>query len=416
MKWRHHMKTVGIIAEYNPLHNGHGYQLARAKELTGADYVIVILSGDFTQRGIPALIDKYTRTEMALCAGADLVLELPVCFATGSAEFFASGAVSLLDGLGVDYLCFGSESGDLETLEHISRILAAEPSDFKCSLSEHLQKGMSFPAARNLALEEHLASAGQNDAVSRIKNGLLEAANNILGVEYLKAMHRLDSTMQAVTLLREGSGYLDDTLAHGSFCSALAVRKWLLSGKDISALKPFLPESSLELLSKASSQNSLLSEDDFSSLLFYRLLALHSEGYTAFADVSQALSDKITGNLFSFQSWSQFCGILKSRDLTYTRISRCLLHILLDIRVQEKVAPYARILGFKEASKPLFGSLKSGKIPLIAKLADAGNLLSDTALSILEQDIFTAHVYDSIAAQKKGGPIQNEYRRQIIIK
>lgn len=410
------MKTVGIVAEYNPLHNGHGYQLARARELTGADYVIVILSGDFTQRGIPALLDKYTRTEMALCAGADLVLELPVCFATGSAEFFASGAVSLLDGLGVDYLCFGSESGDLETLDYVSRLLAAEPPDYKCALAAHLKDGMSFPAARKLALEKHLEAIGQNDAAAHIKSGFLESANNILGVEYLKAMHLLGSSMQAVTLRREGAGYQDDILPSGSFCSALAVRKWLLSGKDISALKPFLPESSLELLGKAALQNSLLSEDDFSSLLFYRLLSLNREGYTAFADVSMALSDKIAGTLFSFQSWSRFCDILKSRDLTYTRISRCLLHILLDIRIQPKTAPYARILGFREESKPLFGLLKNGTIPLIAKLADAGKQLSPSALSILEQDIFAAHIYDGIAAQKKGGPIQNEYRRQIIIK
>ena len=397
------MKTVGIIAEYNPLHNGHVYQLSRAKELTGADYVIVVLSGDFTQRGAPAVLDKYLRTEMALLSGADLVIDLPVCFATGSAEFFASGAVSILDSLGVDYLCFGSESGNLTVLKQTAQILSDEPEAFKELLSKALQSGMSYPAARAAALAQYSAAP-------------LSSPNDILGVEYLKAIYRLKSSLRAVTLKREGSGFLDETLCDGSFCSALAIRNALLSGKDTASLSPFVPKSTLTILEKASKEHAFLCEDDFSSLLFYRLLSLSAEGYTDFADVSSSLSDKISSSLFSYRSYKEFCESLKTKDITYTRLSRCLLHILLDIRENERIAPYARVLGFRKDALALFGALKNSSIPLISKPADAKNLLSASALALFKQDVFAAHLYEGVLAQKKGGTPQNEYRRQIIIK
>ena len=174
---------TGIIAEYNPFHNGHAYQIEQARLLTGCDFLVVVMSGDYVQRGAPAVFDKYTRARMALACGADLVLELPVACSCASAEFFASGAVSLLDGLGcVDFLCFGSESGNLQSLMEPARILAKESPVFQEALRRGLSLGLSFPAARKEAFR---ACASNPD--------ILDLPNNILGIEYLKALLQRES-------------------------------------------------------------------------------------------------------------------------------------------------------------------------------------------------------------------------------
>lgn len=407
------MKTVGIIAEYNPFHNGHKYHLEQAKALSGADYAVVVLSGDFTQRGTPSLVSKYTRCEMALKGGADLVLELPVCFSLGSAEYFARGAVTLLDSLGVDALCFGSECGDLSSLKLAADILYREPDEYKKLLLDHQRNGMSFPAARSLALSKYTGSSVDD---------LLKSPNNILGIEYIKAWLLKNSAIEIYTLCRQGSGYLDTSLPSDSFCSALAVRQAIEQGMTLSSLAPYLPESTLEILERELKQGFPVTVDDFSSILFYRLLSLRSQGYTSFADVSPALSDKICNALEEYASFSHFCGnVLKSKDLTHTRISRALFHILLDITeefLQEaaslKTACYARILGFKTASAGLLSALSTENTPLLSKLADAEKLLSPFGRTMFAQDVFASHLYEGIAAQKTGRTPEHEYRRPII--
>lgn len=407
------MKTVGIIAEYNPFHNGHKYHLEQAKALSGADYAVVVLSGDFTQRGTPSLVSKYARCEMALKGGADLVLELPVCFSLGSAEYFARGAVTLLDSLGVDALCFGSECGDLSSLKLAADILYREPDEYKKLLLDHQRNGMSFPAARSLALSKYTGSSVDD---------LLKSPNNILGIEYIKAWLLKNSAMEIYTLCRQGSGYLDTSLPSDSFCSALAVRQAIEQGMTLSSLAPYLPKSTLEILERELKQGFPVTVDDFSSILFYRLLSLRSQGYTSFADVSPALSDKICNALEEYASFSHFCGnVLKSKDLTHTRISRALFHILLDITeefLQEaaslKTACYARILGFKTASAGLLSALSTENTPLLSKLADAEKLLSPLGRTMFAQDVFASHLYEGIAAQKTGRTPEHEYRRPII--
>lgn len=409
------MKTVGIIAEYNPFHHGHLYQLQQAKALSNADFAIVVLSGDFTQRGTPALLDKYARCEMALCCGADLVIELPVCFATGSAEYFAKGAVSVLSGLKTDALCFGSECGSIDALRRTAHVLADEPEPFRNTLMQNLRKGMSFPTARSLALSRYLTGADFDDS-------LLKSPNNILGVEYLKALIKLDSPMEVYTLPRQGAGYSDDSLQEQRFCSALALRQHLLDGGACDELSPFIPKAALHILERELASRKSVHTDDFSSMLFYRLSQLQPEGYSAFADVSDALSDKMAKLLEHYISWTQFCSdLLKSKDLTHSRLNRSLLHILLDMKKQDLCdyetsgnAQYARVLGFRADSKPLFSEL-SKKLPLITKLSDADRLLSPVGMRQLQQDIFAAHLYESVKAQKTGSPMINEYRRQIVI-
>lgn len=406
------MKTVGIIAEYNPFHNGHAYQLAKAKELSGADFCVVIMSGNFTQRGTPAIADKYLRTQMALSCGADLVIELPVCFATGSAEYFAYGAVSVLNALQVDALCFGSECGDIACLKSAAEILYQEPSGFRTLLQKHLKSGRSYPLARSLAISEQVSAD--------IPSTLLQTPNNILGVEYLKALYRLNSSMEVYTVKREGMGYTDETVSDTVFSSAAAIRKHL---DCPDALTASMPKAALAFFNNYLATTSPVVMDDFSSMLYYKLLSLQQEGYTAYLDVTDAISDKICNSLDSYSNITSFAeSVLKTKELTLTRLNRCLLHILLNIKkehMQEYTGNpgslYARILGFRKSSEAIFKQLASPQIPFISKLADAKSILPATAMQMLRQDIFAAHLYEGVLAQKNGGFTQNEYRRKLII-
>ena len=224
------MKTAGIIAEYNPFHKGHEYQIRYTKERLKADYVIVAMSGDYVQRGTPALISKHARAEMALRCGADLVLEMPVSVSTASAEAFAMGSVSLLDGLGVvDMLCFGSESGEISALKELAEILVEEPEEYKKLLKSFLSEGLTFPAARSQALTEYFKNPRNfngddfDGVLTPLLNEvtqILNTPNNILGIEYCKALLRLNSQIRPVTIRREGMGYHETTVPEGDLVSS----------------------------------------------------------------------------------------------------------------------------------------------------------------------------------------------------
>ena len=243
------MRVLGIIAEYNPFHKGHVYHIQKAKELSGADHAIIVMSGDFVQRGVPALLPKHLRAEMALSCGADAVFELPVCYSTGSAELFAAGAVSLLDKLGVtDALCFGAECGELAPLEHIAQILAEEPTNYRLNLRKALKSGVPFPVARQRALEEYL---GEGSAESDSLSSVLSLPNNILAIEYLKELYRRNSSIKPFVLKRKDSDYHAEILQHG-FSSASAIRKVFSESADIreiqSILENQLPSSCLSII------------------------------------------------------------------------------------------------------------------------------------------------------------------------
>lgn len=435
------MKTVGIIAEYNPFHNGHLYQLKKAKEITGADFAVVVMSGDFTQRGTPAVFDKYTRCRLSLLAGADLCIELPVVYATASAELFAKGAVSLLSALGVDALCFGSECGEITPLREIASLLFAEPPAYKEALNKALKEGLSFPSARAVAVRKcahagslsgadaaafnNLPSAGSLSGVDAAVSDVLASPNNILGIEYLKALLALEKNGQHApvpyTIKREGDGYLSHTLSEESFCSAMALRKGI--AEENPDLLRYVPESIRQEFSDTCQTKSALCTDDFSGMLFYKLLSEKDAGYDSYLDVSSDLSDKIRKNLGTFTTFSAFCeNSLKSKDITLTRVYRSLLHILLSIKKEDlpAAAPYARILGFREASFEVFGCLSKENIPLLSRLKDASSLLSPEALSCLSKDIFAAQLYEHVRMQhmlhmqKDDCPFVSEYSRPVI--
>lgn len=430
------MKTLGIIAEYNPFHKGHAYQIETLRKKIDADYVIIAMSGNFVQRGAPALMEKYSRARMALSCGADLVLELPVLYAAASAEYFAHGGVSLLLHTGiVTHLGFGAETENLELLQEIARTLLQETDTFQESLRHHLKAGASFPTARALALKNVLT---HGEAVSEPENLLahkisvpkseledvLSSPNNILAIEYLKALAQEHSHIVPLPLLRQGQGYHNTALEAGEdFVSASAIRSLIQknTGADEYNITPELaqhmPKGAYDILRNY--PHSFLTEDDFSMLLHYKLLTESRERLASYADSSPALANSIKKEMDSFLSWNGFCEQLKSKNITYTRLSRLFLHILLGISKEDyTVFPepsYLRVLGFRENSAPLLTALKSkSSLPLITSPADADCILSASAAHMLSYDLRAADLYRTGLAAKGDNSLKNDYRQPIV--
>lgn len=421
------IKTVGVIAEYNPFHNGHALQLEHIRKELQGDHIVVAMSGDFVQRGAPALFPKHVRARMALLQGADLVLELPIASATASAEAFAMGGVSLLDGLGVvDALCFGSECGDVAILNGLAKVLLEEPGDFSTSLSEALKSGMTYPAARCRALLSCLGSPClEKDALSALPKGqdalcrLLSSPNNILGLEYCKAILRQKSGIHPVTLRRRGGGYHDRQLSSEAPSSATAIRRILSAEapqKALSLLQGQLPSRITPLFQKAVLSGAFLTTRELEPLFVYALLKETPETLCRYLDVSPELARRIFANRFSFGSFSHFTQLLKTKELTQTRIQRALIHLLLGIQSAPSSVPYARILGFRKSSAPLLKEIKKrGTIPLLTKPANARRILSEDALPLFEETAFASNLYQSLLSQKTGQAFCHEYRQPVVI-
>ncbi len=432
------MKTVGIIAEYNPFHKGHEYQLRKAKELSGADFAVIVMSGDFVQRGEPALLDKYTRARMALLGGADLVLELPTAYATGSAETFARGAISVLEELGcVDTLCFGSESGEIGELLPYARLFEEEPPLYRELLKNYLKEGCTFPAARSRAAEEYRNSIERilpcciDDADCRQGASVLDSPNNILGVEYLRALLHKNSKIKPLTLKRQAAGYHELTL-DTNMASASGIRNAIAecledSGRDGMSLDALacaqLPKPQADLLTEGMKNREVLFLNDFSPQLSYRLLTASKEEMAAMQDVGEELAARMDKNRFSFTTVEGFADAIKTRQVTHTRVTRALCHILLGLSeaaLQEKriedYPVYLRALGFQKGAGELLARIKTDAAsPLLVKMADAERLLTPERFTIFEEDVRAAHLYESVKALKTGEPIMNEYRRTPVI-
>lgn len=412
------MKIVGIIAEYNPFHHGHKYQIEQIREQTNADYVIVAMSGNFLQRGVPALCDKYTRAKMALECGADLVFEIPTLWATASAEYFASGGVALLANTGVvTHLGFGAETDDMDSLLQVSSILKNEPDVYRAVLSNSIRTGNAFPVARKNALITSLPFLPTDKL-----DELLDSPNNILALEYLKA---LPENIQPVLIPRKGAGY-HDTNIDNVLPSASAIRENISlpeEERDLDKIKAAMPAESYEILLPLLKSNAILENDDFSDMLGYSLLSLQHHGYSDYADCTVDFSNKILKHLKDYVSVDEFTQRLKSKDMTYTRVSRNLLHILLGIKQADYsigkaigYTPYLRVLGFREEAKPLLSKIKKkADVPIITKVADASNKLDYGTYKIFEKDLFASNLYYQILARKsKQAPI-NEFTNKITI-
>lgn len=412
------MKVVGIVAEYNPFHNGHAYQIAQLREKTNADYVIVAMSGNFQQRGVPALCDKFSRANMALLNGADLVLEIPTLWATASAEYFACGGVGTLDATGVvTHLGFGAEAESLEPLKQISSVLKNEPEVYRKVLSNSIRSGNPFPVARKNALITTIPHIPSTELDS-----ILNSPNNILALEYLKA---LPQTMEPVLIPRKGAGY-HDTDINTDFPSASAIRETLLgenSEGSLALIEKAMPEKAFTILKELYDTGALLESNDISDVLGYCLLCLTHKGYDSFADCNMDLSNKIRNHLHEYVTFDDFVMTLKSKDLTHTRISRCLLHILLNIKQTDYsigkaigFAPYLRVLGFKKDASDLLAEInEKATAPIITKVAEAEKILDYGTYKIFERDILASNLFYQRTANKSHTKPVNEFTHQMVI-
>lgn len=402
------MKIAGIIAEYNPLHTGHAYHIKATREKTNADYIIVALSGDFIQRGEPACLSKHRRARAALLAGADLVFELPATHACQSAELFARSAVELLDGLGcVDTLSFGSESGDLAPFLSLGELLATEPPRYRQLLRMYLKEGLSYPAARQRAILSYYDSCPP-----QMMEALLSAPNNILGLEYCKAIRRIGSTIQPFTIARAGSGYHDTELS-GQHPSASALRSFYQKNRSLEPMRPYLPSAVHAYLRADDVMKEFLVPEDFSLLI--RFLLFQEKDLEAFMDIHTDLARRILRERSHYENLDQFVSILKTKEITYTRLMRALFHALLEIRDCPPL-PYARLLGFRKSASCVLREIKQhSTLPLITKLADAPSCLNAPALQILKENTRISNLYETVLCEKIGKPFVHEYQKELIL-
>ncbi|WP_010269700.1 nucleotidyltransferase [Paenibacillus senegalensis] len=397
------MKTVGVIVEYNPLHNGHVYHLEQSRQITGADAVVAVMSGPFLQRGEPALLSKWARAEMALAAGIDLVLELPVAYSAQAAEWFAYGAVYTLDRIGVvDSLCFGSESGDIRWLTGLAKSLADESSGFQSLLNSHMSSGISYPAAYSRAIQEWLGESAHSP-------GQLTAPNNTLGLHYLIALQRLQSKITPYTVARHKSGFHDTSFSDRRIASATALRQKLIGDGDPAALRPYVPESTFSILQRelelgrapidwnrfmqpllhtvvSQTEQQLEQIYEFSEGLEYRLKHTLRQ-----FPAGHALTQGGAGSPSAFESW---LDLLKTKRYTRTKLQRMLVRLLLGHRKNELsrealiAGPdYARVLAFSSKGRELLKRMRTeSRLEPIVKLPRNRSLF-------LEMDIRAASVY-----------------------
>ena len=369
--------VLGIICEYNPFHNGHLYHLNEAKRLTNSDYSVAVISGNFSQRGDPAIVSKWIKTEMALKCGVDLVLELPTIYSISSAENFAYGAIKILDSLNlVDYLCFGSECGDISILDELST-------------------GVSFPKAREKALMMYLGN------MRRFAN-VLSSPNNILGIEYLKALKKQDSFIQPVTIKRQEAEHNNNMFSSSSrFASGSAIRSACIS-PNIDQLQKYMPEDSFYLLEDCLKKGNYVKDlSAFDKEILYTLRRMTIADIANLPDVSEGLEYAIKDAANSCNSVVELLTLIDTKRYTKTRLQRILLYAILgitkdDMQLSKKVAPYIRILGFNENGKKIISeaSRRNPKLNLITspkKFMDGSS--NKNLKHLLQKDIWASNVY-----------------------
>lgn len=377
------MNVVGIIAEYNPFHKGHAYQIQKAKEQCGAEFAVVVMNGDFVQRGEPAIFDKYTRTKEALLGGADLIFELPVRFGLSSAGDFAMGGILALNALPfVTHLCFGTETGDLTPLLQAATFLCDEPDSYRTRVKHFVKQGILYPKARSLALA----------AESGLPTGTWDSPNNILGLEYCVALQKLHSKIKPFTIRREGQGYHDnDTPALSDFPSATFLRKQI----------------------RKAGEKENLSLSDFSSLIGYSLLT--AKDLCRIKDITPDLSDRIRNELPKYREINEFVKTIKNPSLTTGRIKRSFFQCLFDIEKEEPVMPYLRVLGMKKEASSLLSQKENASCQILTKLAFDVPKMDDTAKKLFAKDLLASDLYRQVFCHKYNQTLPNEYQHSPIV-
>jgi len=401
------MKVLGLVVEYNPFHNGHLYHIKEAKKITGAEYVVCVMSGNFIQRGEPAIVNKWARTKMALLGGADLVIELPVPYALASAEYFAYGAVKILNDIGItDYLCFGSETGKIKPLDDIAGILCDEPLLYKSLLKNELKKGLSYPAAKNFALLKYFHAEKELykniDKFYKGIDNLLDKSNNILGIEYLKALKRLNSKIVPFTIKRINNDYNTEKIT-GSISSATAIRKHLLNTQDFSLqnISETLPKSSFKILDEEfSNGRGPVFASCFYPVISALIRKMPANYIKETAYVQEGLENRIKRAADNTGTYNELVGKICTKRYTITRVQRILMSIMIgitsnDIKNFIQFGPqYARILGFNESGKYLMSLIKKkSSIPLIQKTANFKNYCNPLLKRMLELESISTDLY-----------------------
>ncbi|MBO6233531.1 MAG: nucleotidyltransferase [Clostridia bacterium] len=387
--------VLGIVAEYNPFHNGHLYHLEKSKKDTGSDYSIAVISGNFTQRGSTSLVDKWEKTQMAISNGVDLVIELPTIYATSSAENFADGAIKILDSLKiVDYVSFGAETPNLSALDHLAEILYYEPKEYKALLSIELGKGLSFPKARENALMMYL-----ND--QKNIRSILNSPNNILAIEYLKSLKKHKSKINPYIIGRFESDYNSKSYTN-NIASSTAIRN-MLKNNAYNVLPRLMPQSSCAILAKNIKTGHAIPDISvFEKEIIYNLRKMTVNEIRELPDVSEGLEFAIKEASSSCNTIVEFLNIIKSKRYTSTRLQRILLYSLLgitkkDVEVSKKTTPYIRVLGFNQNGKYLLSEISKANpklqiITSVKKFVDSNN--KNRNLDILfSKDIWATNVY-----------------------
>nr|DAV08518.1 MAG TPA: HIGH Nucleotidyl Transferase [Caudoviricetes sp.] len=391
-------RVLGIIAEYNPFHNGHMYHLQKAKEQSGAQYCICVMSGNFVQRGNTSIVNKWKKAEMALLNGVDLVIELPTIYSVASAEGFSLGAIKLLNNLKiVDAISFGTETSDFAALNNISSIVNEEPMKYKSILNSELKKGLSFPKARENALMLYL-----ND--NKRYDNILNTPNNILAIEYLKALKKIKSTIQPIPIKRE-KVYYNDNVIVDEFASATAIRK-LLKNEEFSEIRKVVPKSTYQILKKETELgNVVLDLSRYEKEIIYNLRRMTVSEIAELPDVNEGLEHSLKNAANYSNDITNLINIVKTKRYTVTRIQRILICALLgitkrDVGMAKKAEPYIRVLGFNEKGKELISRInkqnpKATVITSVKKFQDKNNNNKNSKIykRLLDIDIFSTNVY-----------------------
>lgn len=396
------MNILGIITEYNPFHYGHLYHLQKAKRLIEAEGVICIMNGNFVQRGEPALINKWARAEMALNNGVDLVVELPLIYGIRSAEYFAQGAIELLNGSGlVTHLVFGSEAGKIEPLEKIAQILIDNHHCLEHKIKELLSAGIVYPKAREVALKELLTKKSSKLDLSIEKT--LTQPNNILGIEYLKALIKTNSKIKPLTIKRKGSEYHNMQLDH-KIASATAIRNIIIK-KGTETAKDYLPINTFKLLKQEIQKGrGPVSTDNLTRIILSLLRTKSVDELLTYAEINNGLENRIIHAARNSGSYQQLIENIKTKAFTWTRIQRNLLHVLLNIKendfnfIDEKRPQYLRVLGFNNNGRKLLSRIKAcNSLPLVSKIANHIREIDTTTtnhmLRSLSYDLLASDIY-----------------------
>lgn len=402
------MKIAAIICEYNPFHNGHKYQIETTRKKLGVDYVIAIMSGNYVQRGEPAIFNKQLRTKAALSCGIDLVIELPLWFATSSANYFARGSVALLNALGiVDYLSFGSEGSDLTSLLLVRDFLTTHKDELTKAMLRFCKDGLSYPAAREAAILEYCPNKDYVD--------LLRKPNNILALEYLIALEDTHSSIQPFSVLRTDGGYHQEEVT-GQFASATAIRKILNSNSSLSDVFSVIPESCHALLDTHSFAPMQL--EDFKEIIYSKIL--QSSSLNDYFDVTEDLSNRIKKCFDPTLRIDDFIANCQNRSLTSSRISRSLLHIALGMKEssmmqlkKDDYSLYFQVLGFKTESSHLLRQIKEKKTwPMVQHCYDSLEELPASKKELLTIEKQANQLYSMLLGSKYGISFKDQ---QIIV-